>query len=82
MTTNGYTPETARTAYFPGSTNALARLWAREKTLHDWDDMGAVTFFEGPGDNPTTLPGYSLSKLWLRTTAGVTTTSRALTSCR
>lgn len=73
MPADNYSPSTSRTAYFPSASNALARLWAREKMLHDFSDLGAAEFFEGPGPDPTALSGYSKSKLWLDVSAGVTT---------
>ena len=73
MAADNYSPSTSRTAYFPSASNALARLWAREKMLHDFSDLGAAEFFEGPGTDPTALSGYSKSKLWLDVSAGVTT---------
>lgn len=69
---DNYNPATARDAYYPSNARDLARLWSREKTLHDWSDMGIVSFFEGDGDDPTGLSGYATSKLWLRASAGVT----------
>ena len=68
-----YDPETARTIYSPEDSTALARLWSREKILKDLADLGFLEYFEGVGDNPTGLSGYSTGKLWLRpSAAGVT----------
>jgi len=73
MTIDNYSPSTALDSYFPSRTERrTARVWSREKTLHDWADLGAASFFEGGGSNPTTLTGYSKNKLWLRVDAGVT----------
>ena len=75
MTTNNYDAASALTVYYTDrTTKQLARHWSREKVLHDWADLGAAEFFEGSGDNPTTISGYALNKLWLRVEAGVTTT--------
>lgn len=72
---DNYNAATARDAYYPADSNQIARVHAREKTLHDMADFGMAEFFEGTGDNPTGLTGYSTEKLWLRQSgSGVTTT--------
>lgn len=73
MTTNNYDPATSLAAYYPGREGQrIARLWAREKVLHDLADLGALQFFEGGGSDPTGLSGYSTTKLWLQVDPGVT----------
>lgn len=73
MTTDNYDPAGSLSAYYPSRAGRLlARIWAREKTLHDWADFGAVQFFEGGGSDPTVLTGYATNKLWLRVDEGVT----------
>lgn len=73
MTTDNYDPAGSLSAYYPSRAGrVLARIWAREKTLHDWADLGAVQFFEGGGSDPTVLTGYATNKLWLRVDEGVT----------
>lgn len=76
MTTDSYVAATSLDAYYPSrDTTQIARLWTREKTLHDWADLGAASFFEGPGTNPTSLVGYGVDKLWLQVESGVTTSA-------
>lgn len=76
MTADNYTPSTALTSYYQTrTTRALARHWATEKLIHDLGAIGLLNFFEGPGPNPMTLTEASTSKLWLKTDAGVTSTS-------
>jgi hypothetical protein len=73
MAVNNYDPSTALSAYYPTRDERRpARLWAREKLLHDMADAGMVEFFEGPGSNPTALLNYGVTKLWLRVSSGVT----------
>lgn len=73
MTTDNYDPSGSLSAYYPSRAGrVLARIWSREKTLHDWADFGAVEFFEGGGSDPTVLTGYATHKLWLRVDEGVT----------
>lgn len=69
-----YEPSTALDLYHANRTRtAPSRLWARERLLHQLDDLGVLEFFEGPGDNPTVLTGYGSAKYWLRADAGLTT---------
>lgn len=73
MAIDNYDPSRSLAAYFPErDERRLARLWAREKVLHDFADLGAVEFFEGSGSDPTQLDGYATDKLWLRVESGVT----------
>lgn len=73
MALDDYDPSRSLTAYFPErGERRLARLWAREKVLHDFADLGAVEFFEGSGSDPTEIDGYATNKLWLRVEPGVT----------
>ncbi len=73
MTVDNYDPAGSLSAYYPSRAGrVIARIWAREKTLHDLADFGAVQFFEGGGSDPTALPGYATGKLWLRVDEGVT----------
>lgn len=73
MPLDNYDPSRSLSAYFPDrDERRLARLWAREKVLHDFADLGAVEFFEGDGTNPTQLDEYATNKLWLRVEPGVT----------
>ncbi len=73
MALDNYDPSTALSAYFPNrNERRTARLWAREKLLHDMQDAGFVNFFEGPGSNPTLLDGYAPTKVWLQVSSGVT----------
>lgn len=76
MTTDNYDASASLTAYYPSRDGrTVARLWSREKILHDLADLGVVEFFEGGGSNPTLLSGYAADKLWLRVDEGVTTQS-------
>lgn len=75
MALDNYDPLTSRSAYVPsGAVNAsrLAAHWTVDKYVHDMAAIGIISFFEGEANDPTTLTGYSSSKLWLRTPAGVT----------
>ena len=73
MDLDDYDPSTALSAYYPSrDERRTARVWATEKFLHDMAEVGMVEFFEGTGTNPTTLTGYSTTKLWLRVSSGVT----------
>ncbi len=75
-TPDNYASATSLDAYYPSRDVRIpARLWAKEKLLHDWSALGIVDFFEGAGDDPTVLSGYSVDKLWLRVSAGVTSSS-------
>jgi hypothetical protein len=70
---NNYDAATNLRAYFESRTSReIARHHTMEAELHDWAAMGAVEFFEGPGDDPTVLSDYATNKLWLRVSAGVT----------
>lgn len=72
--TASYDPSTALDLYNTSrETKAPARHWAGEKLLHDLGYIGFFAFFEGPGPDPTGLAGYASNKIWLKTTAGVTT---------
>lgn len=73
MPLDDYNSSSALSAYYPSRDERRpARIWAKEKLLHDMKEVGFVDFFEGPGSNPTTISGYGLTKLWLRVSAGVT----------
>lgn len=70
---DNYAPATSLSAYFASrTTTRLARLWAREKLIHDLADAGVIEFFEGGGTDPTGLANYSDDRVWLNTSAGVT----------
>lgn len=74
MTTTEYDPSTALRAFFPDrDERRTARVWSNEALLHDMAETFGFEFFEGTGTNPTSLTGYSSSKIWLRVSAGVTT---------
>lgn len=76
MALDDYNPAESLDAYFPDRTEKrTARLWVTEKLLADLAELGLVTYFKGGGSNPTSLSGYSTSKLWLQVSAGVTTAS-------
>lgn len=70
-----YNPATAQKVFRSSRSDTRdARIHSPEALLHDQSQLGQVEFFEGPGDNPTGLTGYSSSKLWLRQSAGVQST--------
>lgn len=72
-----YNAETALVVYYPDRTAGTppARVWAKEQMLETLAAIGQVAYFEGAGDNPTVLTGYSSTKLWKRSSAGVTSTT-------
>jgi hypothetical protein len=72
MATDNYNAATARDVYLPSGSNNFARLWATEKLVQTLAALGIVEVFEGGGNDPTGLTGYSTSKLWLNVSAGVT----------
>lgn len=73
MPLDNYDPSTALSAYYPTRDERRpARLWATEKLLHDMAELGMVEFFEGPGTDPTALSGYSVDKVWLQVSSGIT----------
>lgn len=83
MTTNNYDPSLSLTPYFRDSDDKLprARIWSIEKILADLAELGVLAFFEGPaGSDPTQLPGYSSSALWLKQSPGVQTAPGTLHS--
>jgi hypothetical protein len=69
-----YTGSSLRAFYPDRTERRTARVWANEALLHDMAAAFGFEFFEGAGTNPTGLSGYSATKLWLRVSAGVTTT--------
>lgn len=74
MTSTSYDPSTALSLYHTSrATTTTARLWAAEKLLHDFSQIGMFQFFEGPGPDPTVLLNYASNKIWMKTAAGVTT---------
>jgi hypothetical protein len=72
MALDDYNAATARDIYLPSGSNNFARLWATEKLLQTLAEVGVVEVFEGGGNDPTGLTGYSTAKLWLNVSAGVT----------
>lgn len=73
MALNDYDPTTSLDAYFPDRTERrTARLWSVEKLVQDMAEAGFVSLFIGGGANPTVLPNYASSKVWLRVDDGVT----------
>lgn len=73
MTSTSYDPSTALSLYHTSrATTTTARLWAAEKLLHDFSQIGMFQFFEGPGPDPTGLLNYASNKIWMKTAAGVT----------